>query len=147
MQEQKIVSDSAEQTMSLASDLTVSLGGNGAVFALYGELGSGKTCFVKGIAAALGISRPVTSPTFTIINEYSGSQMLYHVDLYRLTGSEEAASAGFTDCLQETCITAVEWAERAEDLIPENAFRIFFEHSGNPGTRLITIRTPDTPAR
>jgi tRNA threonylcarbamoyladenosine biosynthesis protein TsaE len=114
-----------------------------AVLALYGELGSGKTCFVQGLASALGIEQAVTSPTFTIINEYKkGKHPLYHVDLYRLNKPEEAGSIGLEDYFESNGITAIEWAERAGNLIPPHAIHIRFETTRTTDERKIKIEIP-----
>ena len=108
--------DSAEATQAVAATLGRTLP-RGCVIALHGTLGAGKTCFVKGLAAALGIQHPVTSPTFTIINEYKGRVPLYHIDLYRLSGSDEALALGLEDYLFGDGVTAIEWPDRAADLL------------------------------
>ena len=82
-----IISHSVEDTWNIARSLIDQLPDR-AVLALHGELGSGKTCFVQGLAAALDISQAITSPTFTIVNEYSGTRPLYHIDLYRLNSPD-----------------------------------------------------------
>ena len=113
--------------------------GTRLVMALHGDLGGGKTCFVRGLARALGINQAVTSPTFTIVNEYRGRRPLYHIDLYRLNGSEEVLSLGFEEYLEANGVIAVEWAERAEGLIPADAIHIHFEALPDPDHRRITV--------
>lgn len=135
-----------EETWALAERLVNLLekrlrgGSAGLVLALHGNLGSGKTCFVQGIALALDIRQAVTSPTFTIVNEYKGRLPLYHIDLYRLNSPEESFGFGFEEYLEAKGIVAVEWAERAENLIPDNAVHIYFETMANAEERKITIR-------
>jgi tRNA threonylcarbamoyladenosine biosynthesis protein TsaE len=111
------------------------------VLALHGDLGSGKTCFVQGLAAALGIDRPVTSPTFTLVHEYKGLRPLVHVDLYRLRDSLDALMLGIEDYFDSTGVTAVEWAERAEDIFPPDAVFLYFEILPDSRCRRITIRS------
>lgn len=84
----------------------------GEVVSLEGDLGMGKTLFTKGLAAGLGITETVTSPTFTVMNDYAGRLNLYHYDAYRLASLEEAEEAGLTECLADPRgVTVVEWAE------------------------------------
>jgi tRNA threonylcarbamoyladenosine biosynthesis protein TsaE len=142
-----IISCGPEDTWQSAAELVGSIEKQAAdkeintVLALHGNLGSGKTCFVQGLAMAMGISQAVTSPTFTIVNEYKGRLPLYHIDLYRLQNAEEAMGFGFEEYLEATGITAVEWAERAGDLIPETAIHINFETLPEADTRKITIKS------
>jgi tRNA threonylcarbamoyladenosine biosynthesis protein TsaE len=144
MTERRFVSRSPAATRRLAAELARSLGGRG-VIALHGDLGSGKTCFVQGLADALGIRRPITSPTFTIAGEYRGDRSLYHLDLYRLRSPEEMLALGFEEYLEADGITAVEWAERAGDLIPPDAVHVHLEASSRPRERTVVIRRPDGP--
>jgi tRNA threonylcarbamoyladenosine biosynthesis protein TsaE len=138
MKQKRIVSHSPEETRQIARDLIREHSGR-LVLALHGDLGSGKTCFVQGLAAALGVRRAVTSPTFTIINEYKGPRPLYHVDLYRLNSPDEALGIGFEDYMETDGVTAVEWAERAGDLIPENAIHVYFQAMEGSNVRSIRI--------
>lgn len=133
-----ITSHSIEDTHALASEI-VSRSEGRLVLALHGQLGAGKTCFVQGLAAALGIDRPVTSPTFIIINEYRGERPLYHIDLYRINSPDEALTIGLDDYLDSDGITAIEWAERAGDLLPADAVHIHFESLPEPDSRRIRI--------
>lgn len=97
----------------------------GDVIALSGDLGAGKTALVKGIARGLGIAQDVTSPTFTLVHEYSGGRLpLFHVDLYRLDNVEQALAIGIEDYLGGPGATAIEWAEKIESLLPARATRI-----------------------
>jgi tRNA threonylcarbamoyladenosine biosynthesis protein TsaE len=89
---------------------------SGFVFALSGELGAGKTQFVKGLARGLGISARVHSPTFTLVNEYNGGRLkLFHLDLYRLETRAQILSAGLEEFLEPDGVSVIEWAERLED--------------------------------
>ena len=94
----RIVTKSPAGTHRAARSLLRGLG-PGSVIALHGELGSGKTCFVQGLARALGIAEPVASPTFTLVHEYRGRLSLYHVDLYRIAGPREAQNLGLDEYL------------------------------------------------
>jgi tRNA threonylcarbamoyladenosine biosynthesis protein TsaE len=140
----RFVSRSPAETRRIAADLVARLPAR-AVLALYGELGSGKTCFVQGIAAALGIDRLITSPTFTIVNEYPGLRRLVHMDLYRIRTPDEALAFGFEDYLETDGLVAIEWAERAGDLIPADALRVEFRTTPNPLHREIAV-SPDFAA-
>lgn len=134
-------SNSPGNTHALAADLLRDLPAR-AVLALHGDLGSGKTCFVQGLAAALGVESPVTSPTFTIVNEYRGRLPLFHIDLYRLGGPEEALAFGIEEYFEGAGITAIEWAERAGDVLPDDALHIDFTVLSAPQARLIRIHRP-----
>jgi len=119
-----IISRSAAETIAFGRRLAESFV-RGDVIALTGDLGAGKTCLVKGIAAGLGVTQEVTSPTFTIIHEYrSGTLPLAHIDLYRLNSDREALNIGIEDYLNDNGITVIEWAERIESLLPAHTKRI-----------------------
>jgi tRNA threonylcarbamoyladenosine biosynthesis protein TsaE len=91
----------------------------GSVVSLQGPLGAGKTTFVRGMARALGIEEPVTSPSFTLVSEYDGSMPLCHVDLYRIDNIEEFELLGVDEMTAGTGVTVVEWGERVRDALPE----------------------------
>ena len=111
----------------------------GDVLALSGDLGTGKTALVKGIARGLGITRDVTSPTFTLVHEYAGGQLpLFHIDLYRLDNVEQALAIGIEDYLNGTGVTAIEWAEKIESLLPARTTRIRMKSVGE-NTRRIEV--------
>jgi tRNA threonylcarbamoyladenosine biosynthesis protein TsaE len=109
--------------------------GAGDFIALTGELGSGKTHFARGVAAGLGIepSVPVTSPTYTIMNLYKGRLPLYHFDLYRLAGEQDAADLGFEEYFYGDGVCLVEWAERWQDILPDERLTVFFEYLDDNG--------------
>lgn len=99
----------------------------GAVIAFTGDLGAGKTAFTRGLARGLGITDRVTSPTFTIVNEYEGGRMpLFHFDMYRLGSSDELFDIGWEDYLARGGVCAVEWSERVEEALPEDAVTVSF---------------------
>ena len=89
----------------------------GAIIAYYGDLGAGKTAFTRGLARGLGIQDPITSPTYTIVNEYEGRIPLFHFDMYRLSCSDELFDIGWEDYLSRSGVIAVEWSERVEDAL------------------------------
>lgn len=133
----KITTDSEEETMKLASMLSVLLN-PGDVITLEGNLGAGKTMFTKGIATGLGVKRVVTSPTFTIVKEYDGVLPLYHMDAYRLEGSDE--DIGFDEYFSGDGISVVEWAQFIEDYLPEDYLEIEIKHVTD-NTREITFKS------
>jgi tRNA threonylcarbamoyladenosine biosynthesis protein TsaE len=117
----KRIAADARATRDAAAEFVGNLR-EGSVVALAGDLGAGKTEFVKGLAAGLGSSAQVTSPTFTLIHEYLGGRLpLYHMDLYRLTAEHELDEIGFDDYLSRPGISAIEWANRFPQRIPETA--------------------------
>jgi tRNA threonylcarbamoyladenosine biosynthesis protein TsaE len=101
------------------------------VVALSGDLGAGKTCFIQGLASGLGIAGPVTSPTFVLIAEYTGRLPLYHVDLYRTESLGEIRALGLEEMLDGGGITAIEWAEKAEPLLPSRTVRVRIRGAGD----------------
>lgn len=113
----KITTQTEEETMKIAAKLSLLLR-PGDVITLEGSLGAGKTTFTKGIATGLGVKRLVTSPTFTIVKEYEGQLPLYHMDAYRLEGSDE--DIGFSEYFNGEGISVVEWAQFIEDYLPED---------------------------
>lgn len=143
-QQTLLVSKSPEDTYRIAADVLRGLK-PGAVLALHGVLGAGKTCFVQGLAEALGISRAVNSPTFTLVNEYPGPVPLYHVDLYRVRGPNEALSLGLDELLYGSGITAIEWAERIAELLPPDTLHISLAPGAARDERRITIRRGSAP--
>lgn len=138
------ITKSAEETAELGQKLSANLEG-GEVFALTGQLGSGKTTFIQGFAAGLGIKR-IISPTFILMRTYAVSgkhtQTLYHLDLYRLEGNvnRELENLGFQEILEDkTGVTLIEWADKAKNSMPKRAKWINFEHI-NDQKRKITIK-------
>ncbi len=118
----QLITRSSEQTQSLGKVIGASLK-KGMVFALSGDLGSGKTTFVQGLAVGIGISKDeyITSPTFTLINEYHGRLTLIHVDLYRLDTVSDIDDIGFLDALESGGVVAIEWADKlsADEIQPD----------------------------
>ena len=118
------VSHSVAETEALGRRLAAVLS-PGAVVAYRGSLGMGKTAFTRGLARGLGYEGRVTSPTFTIVNEYEGTQMpLFHFDMYRLEGPEDLFDIGWEDYLDRGGVCAVEWSERVEEALPEDAVTV-----------------------
>ncbi|MEI3078184.1 MAG: tRNA (adenosine(37)-N6)-threonylcarbamoyltransferase complex ATPase subunit type 1 TsaE [Oscillospiraceae bacterium] len=114
-----VITKSPEQTELLGKKLAELLR-PGDVIAYYGDLGAGKTAFTRGLAAGLGIREAVTSPTYTIVNEYlSGRMPLFHFDMYRLSSSEELFDIGWEDYLARGGVCAVEWSENVADALTD----------------------------
>jgi tRNA threonylcarbamoyladenosine biosynthesis protein TsaE len=133
------LSSSPQETQDLAARVLSELPAR-AVLALHGDLGSGKTCFVQGLARALGINRCVTSPTFTIVNQYrTGSRPLCHIDLYRLAPGKDLDMLGLDEQMDEPGVTVIEWAERAQGLLPPGTIHIRFEVLPGEDSRRIQI--------
>jgi len=105
---------------------------SGDVVALVGELGAGKTQFIKGLAAGVGIGNPtyISSPSFTLINEYPGKIPFYHIDLFRLEREKEAEELGLEDYFQGGGITAIEWADKIPSLLPKEMLFIHIAYMG-----------------
>lgn len=135
----QITTHSADETQALGKKLAESLR-PGDVIAYFGDLGAGKTAFTRGIAEGLGVLEQVTSPTYTIVNEYlSGRLPLFHFDMYRLGSSDELFDIGWEDYLARGGVCAVEWSENVEDAL-QDAIRITIEKDSlAPDTRHITI--------
>lgn len=136
-----IISKSADETFNVGLNLADKLS-PGDVIAFHGDLGAGKTVFVRGLAHGLGLDARVTSPTFTIVNEYNGKIPLFHFDMYRLSGSDELFEIGWEDYLGRGGICAVEWSEITEDAFPENTINIYITKIDD-NTREITIEFPE----
>ena len=144
----EIVSKGPEQTMAIAEKFALTLK-RSCVISLQGDLGAGKTTFAKGFAKGLGVKEVLTSPTFAILNEYnSGCLPLYHFDLYRINGVEEAYSLGFEEFFDLTKlkgISLVEWAENADGILPMRHIEIDIQKIDEQ-SRKIVIEAKNEPA-
>ena len=141
---EQIETTSAAETQALAARLAAEMP-EGTVLCLHGDLGAGKTCFVQGLAKALGVRRPVGSPTFTLINEYKGQRALAHIDLYRVRGAGDAFGLGLEDYLFHfRGIVAIEWAERVAELLPEECWHVRLEAGAGEESRTVTVDRPAT---
>lgn len=137
----QFITQSPEETEALARRLAQGLQ-PGTVLAFRGDLGAGKTAFTRGLAKGLGYTDPVTSPTYTIVNEYLGGRMpLFHFDMYRLGSSDELWDIGWEDYLERGGVCAVEWSENVADAM-ENPILVTIEKLGD-STRRITIEGGD----
>ena len=133
----KYVSRSIDDTLRLAENIESEKFPN-MVICLIGELGSGKTVFVKGFAHALGIEENITSPTFNLVKEYlNGELPLYHMDVYRLEGNPD--NVGFDDYFSRGGVTIVEWSDMISDILPEERLEIEFKVV-NENTRVLIFR-------
>ena len=135
----QITTHSADETQALGQKLASRLA-PGDVIAYFGDLGAGKTAFTRGLAQGLGITDPVTSPTYTIVNEYLGGRLpLFHFDMYRLSSADDLFDIGWEDYLSRGGVCAVEWSENVEDAL-QDAIRVTIEKDADePDTRHITI--------
>ena len=136
-----VVTNSERETEQVGRELAVTLS-PGSVVALYGDLGAGKTAFVRGLAEGLGIDGSVSSPTFTIVNEYRGRIPLFHFDMYRLSGSDELFEIGWEDYLDRGGVCAVEWSENVEDAFLEDTIRVRIKKLSD-SAREITVERPE----
>lgn len=132
---------SVEETEALGTRFAALLS-PGDIVAYYGDLGAGKTAFTRGLARGLGIREPVTSPTYTIVNEYlSGRLPLFHFDMYRLSGPDDLFDIGWEDYLARGGVCAVEWSERVDEML-DDAIRVTISNcADNTDARTITIDT------
>ena len=139
MPSQRFITNGPEETEALGVCLARALE-PGAVVAFTGDLGAGKTAFVRGLARGLGVRVRVTSPTFTIVNEYEGGRLpLFHFDLYRLGCADELFDIGWEDYLARGGVCAVEWSERMEELLEPGTIRVDLRRGEDESRRVITV--------
>lgn len=138
------ITNSPEETEELGRRLAAVLM-PGSVVAYTGDLGAGKTAFTRGLARGLGIEGGVTSPTFTIVNEYEGGRMpLFHFDMYRLGGEEELFDIGWDDYLARGGVCAVEWSENVAGALEGDAVRVDIRRGAHDQQRIISVENaPD----
>jgi tRNA threonylcarbamoyladenosine biosynthesis protein TsaE len=137
-------SSTPEETAALGEALGRTLG-PGDVVALYGELGSGKTCLVQGLVRGLGVSSPATSPTFVLVNEYRGRLPVHHVDAYRTGSLTELMDLGLLDLMGGDGVTLLEWADRAEPLLPPRTIRVRIEGVGDEPRAIVFHKEGERP--
>ena len=142
----QLLSHSPDETEAAGARLAETLG-PGAVVAFTGDLGAGKTAFTRGLARGLGVQERVTSPTFTIVNEYEGGRLpLFHFDMYRLEGADALFDIGWEDYLDRGGVCAVEWSELAEAALPpETVFVTIARSPEDDAARDITIEGVELP--
>lgn len=134
----EFISKSEHDTEELGRRFASGLPG-GTVVAMYGDLGAGKTAFVRGMARGMGLDCRVSSPTFTIVNEYLGQRELIHFDMYRLSSADELFDIGWEDYLTRGGVCAVEWSEQVSGALPEDAVWVDIARGDNENDRIITI--------
>jgi tRNA threonylcarbamoyladenosine biosynthesis protein TsaE len=139
----RLTSATPEATAAAGEALGRSLG-PGDVVALYGELGAGKTCFVQGLVRGLGVTGRATSPTFVLVNEYRGRLPVHHVDAYRTGSLTELIDLGLLDLMGGDGVTLIEWADKAEPLLPARTVRVRIEGVGDE-PRAVTLEDPRPP--
>ena len=132
--------DSVSQTERLGECIGQALHG-GAVLAMFGGMGMGKTAFVRGLARGMDNYAEVSSPTFALVNDYGGQPTLAHFDMYRIQSWGDLYSTGFFDYLDMGAVLAVEWSENIEEALPADAIRLTFERLGE-NERRITVDDP-----
>jgi tRNA threonylcarbamoyladenosine biosynthesis protein TsaE len=127
------------ETAALGRELAA-MAAPGTVIALIGDLGTGKTTLTKAIADGLGVTEPVTSPTFTIIKEYSsGGLPLYHFDAYRVDGTEDMYLLGYEEYFYGNGVTVVEWADRVAELLPPDAIVVRLDYGRDENERVASL--------
>jgi len=131
------ISNSVKETEAIAAQVAKSLKG-GECIALDGELGAGKTQFVRGLVAALGGDpHSVSSPTYVLLNIYDrGRLKVFHLDAYRVGGADDFEAIGFAELLEQRGVVVVEWAERVHDLLPKSVIRVKIEAVGETERRI-----------
>jgi len=134
-----VITRSPEETARLGMVLG-SLLNAGDMICLEGDLGAGKTCFAQGVARGMGIDGPVSSPTFTLVNEYYGELTLYHLDVYRLNSPDELEDLGYEEIFYGDGVTLLEWAERVQEVLPAERLEVRINRQpGEEATRVIEI--------
>ncbi len=130
-------SHSEQETKDFGKKLSKTF--DGEMICLFGEMGCGKTEFVKGFLEGMGYSGDVTSPTFALCHRYDAKKPVYHYDLYRLSGYDDLYSIGFFD-RELNSVSLVEWSENAEEYLPEDALRIYFEYGDGIEDRILQVK-------
>ena len=133
----KLISHSTDETEQIGEYIAKKLHGT-EVIALFGGLGMGKTAFTRGLARALGVDDGVSSPTFALVNEYSGKYNIYHFDMYRVNSWDDLYSTGFFDYI-DNGILVIEWSENIENALPPEYIRVTMEKGDDENERIITV--------
>lgn len=140
MKQEKIFETHCEEETKQVAALLAEQLAPGQIVCLNGEMGVGKTIFAKGLCAALGVAEYVSSPTFTLVNEYEGTHFpVYHFDLYRIEEPEELYAIGFEEFIAGHALVIIEWSERAGELLPAEYMEVLLERQCEDG-RKITVK-------
>ena len=135
----EIITNSPAETEAAGAALAAELK-PGSVIAFTGDLGAGKTAFTRGLARGLGVEERVTSPTFTIVNEYEGGRLpLFHFDMYRLEDADSLFDIGWEDYLARGGVCAVEWSENVADALERDTVRVDIRRGGEESRRVISV--------
>ena len=132
--------ENLEKISEAAHDFVANIGEN-TVFAFYGKMGAGKTTFVKAVCEELGVDEVITSPTFSIVNEYRSAmtdELIYHFDFYRIKKIEEVYDMGFEDYFYSGALCFIEWPELVEEVLPDDAVKVSIEEQAD-GSRTVTF--------
>ena len=132
--------ENLEKIREAAKEFVANIGDN-TVFAFYGKMGAGKTTFVKAVCEELGVDDVITSPTFSIVNEYRSAttdELIYHFDFYRIKKIEEVYDMGFEDYFYSGALCFIEWPELVEEVLPEDAVKVTIEEQAD-GSRAVTF--------
>ncbi len=133
----EFLSDSPEKTEQFAEQFAQKYLKKGDFVAFFGELGSGKTAFVRGMAKVFCPKARVSSPTFSIVNEYRGQIEIFHFDMYRITDDDSLYSVGFYDYFDRNGIMAVEWSENIEFALPEHRYNVTFYKTSEQSRKIV----------
>ena len=133
----RLISNSPEETEKIGERIAEKLKGT-EVIALFGGLGMGKTAFTRGLCRGLGVDEGVSSPTFALVNEYSGKFNIYHFDMYRVTTWDDLYSTGFFDYI-DNGVLVIEWSENIEGALPDNAVKITISRGESDNQRIFEI--------
>jgi tRNA threonylcarbamoyladenosine biosynthesis protein TsaE len=130
---------SVDETRALAASLAL-LAGSGDLLLLAGELGAGKTAFVQGFGHALGVTEPITSPTFALAQRYDGDMVLHHLDVYRLSQLHEVFDLGLGELMDDGGVVVIEWGDAVIPMVPSDYLEVTLAYGEQPDDRRVTLR-------
>lgn len=144
LENKQYISESPDETKKIAEEIAAELE-PGDVLCMYGDLGAGKTAFVQGLAKGLGIKGHITSPTFTIVNEYYGRLTLYHFDVYRVADPDEMYEIGYEEYVYGDGVSVIEWPQLIDEILPDKRYSVTIEKDYNKhdNYRLIKLERVD----